>query len=85
LIFLLFHRYEEYPTSPPSFVLNGFIYSLLGLYDLKAIAPYNYSIEANLLYEQGIKSLKKMLLLFDTGSGTSYDLRHFTLGSIQIF
>lgn len=22
--------YEEYPTTPPSFVLNGFIYSLLG-------------------------------------------------------
>ena len=22
--------YEEYPTSPPTFILNGFIYSLLG-------------------------------------------------------
>ncbi len=27
--------YEEYPTSPPTFVLNGFMYSLLGLFDLK--------------------------------------------------
>lgn len=27
--------YEEYPTTPSLFVLNGFIYSLLGLYDLK--------------------------------------------------
>ncbi len=27
--------YEEYPTSPPTFVLNGFMYSLLGLYDLR--------------------------------------------------
>lgn len=26
--------YEEYPTTPGSFVLNGFIYSLLGLHDL---------------------------------------------------
>lgn len=72
--------YEEYPTSPPSFVLNGFIYSLLGLYDLSVIAPLSYSHEATALYEQGMTSLKKMILLFDTGSGTSYDLRHFTLG-----
>lgn len=72
--------YEEYPTTPPSFVLNGFIYSLLGLYDLNATAPNNLSREAGLLFEQGMMSLKKMLLLFDTGSGTIYDLRHVTLG-----
>lgn len=72
--------YEEYPTTPPSFVLNGFIYSLLGLYDLNSTAPTNHSNEAAALFEQGMLSLKKMLLLFDTGSGTSYDLRHFTLG-----
>lgn len=29
---------------------------------------------------QGMQSLKKMLPLFDTGSGSIYDLRHFTLG-----
>jgi heparosan-N-sulfate-glucuronate 5-epimerase len=28
--------YEEYPTRPSSFILNGFMYSLLGLYDLWA-------------------------------------------------
>ena len=33
-----------------------------------------------MLFEQGMVSLKNLLLLFDTGSGTSYDLRHFTLG-----
>jgi heparosan-N-sulfate-glucuronate 5-epimerase len=26
-------------------------------------------------------SLKKLLLLFDNGSGSNYDLRHFSLGS----
>merc|ERR1712098_44229 len=30
--------YEEYPTSPPSFILNGFMYSLLGLYDLQSVS-----------------------------------------------
>lgn len=73
--------YEEYPTTPASFVLNGFIYSLLGLYDLHKVAPKTKGgKEAGLLYEQGMESLKKMLLIFDTGSGSVYDLRHFSLG-----
>ena len=32
-------------------------------------------------FHEGIKSLKQLLSLFDTGSGTLYDLRHFTLQS----
>lgn len=77
--------YEEYPTQPASFVLNGFIYSLLGLYDLNATAPSNVAGEARQLYEQGMTSLRRMLVLFDTGSGTIYDLRHFTLGKSVVF
>ncbi|XP_018796093.1 PREDICTED: D-glucuronyl C5-epimerase [Bactrocera latifrons] len=73
--------YEEYPTTPPSFVLNGFIYSLLGLYDLNMTAPASIGREAGQLFNQGMLSLKKMLLLYDTGSGTSYDLRHLSLGT----
>ncbi|XP_034142382.1 D-glucuronyl C5-epimerase B [Drosophila guanche] len=75
-----FYWYEEYPTTPPSFVLNGFIYSLLGLYDLNSTAPAKIAREAGQLFAQGMYSLKKMLLLYDTGSGTSYDLRHLSLG-----
>lgn len=76
--------YEEYPTTPASFVLNGFIYSLLGLYDLNATAPANLSREAGLLFDQGMISLKKMLLMYDTGSGSVYDLRHITLGKFGV-
>ncbi|XP_034102399.1 D-glucuronyl C5-epimerase B [Drosophila albomicans] len=75
-----YYWYEEYPTTPPSFVLNGFIYSLLGLYDLNSTAPGKIAREAGKLFAQGMHSLKKMLLLYDTGSGTSYDLRHLSLG-----
>lgn len=74
-----YHWYEEYPTKPASFVLNGFIYSLIGLYDLMTIAPPDKAKEAEVLYEKGMESLRNMLPLYDTGSGTSYDLRHFTL------
>nr|CAG4641504.1 EOG090X0272 [Eurycercus lamellatus] len=73
--------YEEYPTTPPSFVLNGFIYSLIGLYDVLSLTPQDQALgDARLLFDQGMQSLKKLLPLFDTGSGSVYDLRHFTLG-----
>ena len=72
--------YEEYPTTPSSFVLNGFIYSLIGLYDLKSIVPHKHAAEVERLYNTGMDSLKSMLPLFDTGTGSVYDLRHYTLG-----
>jgi len=71
--------YEEYPTSPSSFVLNGFIYSLIGLYDLLTLAPSSQKNDAMVLFQQGMSSLKKLLLLFDNGSGSLYDLRHVGL------
>lgn len=71
--------YEEYPTLPSLFVLNGFIYSLLGLYDLKLTAPAGMRSDADALFTDGMRSLKAMLLMFDSGSGTFYDLRHATL------
>lgn len=30
---------EEYPDSPPSHVLNGFIYAIFGLYDVLMFLP----------------------------------------------
>jgi len=68
--------YEEYPTNPSSFILNGFLYSLLGLYDL---ATVNNSTQALKLYKSGLESLEAMLPMYDTGSGTFYDLRHVTM------
>ncbi|XP_061078400.1 D-glucuronyl C5-epimerase B [Conger conger] len=73
--------YEEYPTTPSSFVLNGFIYSLIGLYDLAETAGDKLGREAGVLFSRGMESLKAMLPLYDTGSGTIYDLRHFMLGT----
>nr|CAG4643766.1 EOG090X0272 [Lepidurus arcticus] len=71
--------YEEYPTTPPSFVLNGFIYSLIGLYDLLTVADQFQSVKR--IFDAGMASLKKLLPLYDTGSGSTYDLRHVMLGS----
>lgn len=68
--------YEEYPTNPGTFVLNGFIYALVGLYDLKRYADEPERSVVDALHSAGLDSLKSMIAMFDTGSGTLYDLRH---------
>ncbi len=77
--------YEEYPTSPPSFVLNGFMYSLLGLSDLRDVleahklTDYSHHSTAASLFADGLTSVRALLPLFDTGSGSVYDLRHVSM------
>lgn len=69
--------YEEYPTPDAgSFVLNGYIYSLIGLYDLWVV--FN-STEAGELYQNGTDSLYAMIGLFDLGCASSYDLVHHSV------
>ena len=74
----IYDWYEEYPFHEGHFVLNGFIYSLIGLYDLSAAedAPEDISKEATILFDNGITSLKALLPLYDAGKGSIYDLRH---------
>lgn len=76
--------YEEYPTVPGTFVLNGFIYALVGLYDLCSAvadgrAKRREDRRAERLYAAGVESLRRLLPLYDTGTGSLYDLRHVTL------
>jgi hypothetical protein len=65
--------YEEYPTNPPILVLNGFLTTLLGLYDL---APYSH--RARVLFNQGYKSLLYALPLYDRNGMGLYDLSNKT-------
>lgn len=79
--------FEEYPTTPGSFVLNGFMYSLIGLYDFKSVhlsTEVPIEIRRGLerafsLYSNGMNSLRALIPLYDTGSGSLYDLRHVGL------
>ncbi|WP_158701779.1 D-glucuronyl C5-epimerase family protein [Lentibacillus sp. Marseille-P4043] len=67
--------YEECPTDPPSYILNGFMFALIGLYDLYKATNDK---EIKWLYDEGIISLKRMLPLYDLGNRTAYDLTHYT-------
>ena len=60
--------YEEYPTrTRPSLVLNGYMFSLLGLYD---VAPWSRT--AARLYRVGIRTLSARIARFDRPGGSWY-------------
>lgn len=64
--------YEEYPSEIRTVgVLNGFMFSLFGLYDLILL---NKSENAEKLFAIGIDSLKKLLPYYDTGYWARYFL-----------
>lgn len=67
--------YEEYPTSPPSFTLNGYMYTLVGLVDLNAADP---SSGAGSLLDQGLATLDYALPFYDLTVSTAYHLGHIT-------
>ncbi|MBS2970723.1 D-glucuronyl C5-epimerase family protein [Metabacillus sp. KIGAM252] len=74
--------FEEYVTSPKNnYTLNGYIYTLLGLYDWgynPEMASYGGE-KAKILFQRGQDSVKKILLKYDVGGYTAYDLSHLTL------
>lgn len=66
--------YEEYPTTPPSFTLNGFQFTMLGLADLASLGD----ARAQRLYDRGEATLTRMLPRYDAGTTTAYHLGHLT-------
>ena len=71
--------YEEAASiKMPTFILNGYLYTLVGLYEVARAVP---SSAAGKLYMIGFRSLVTMLPLYDNGPGMSlYDLEHLTTG-----
>jgi heparosan-N-sulfate-glucuronate 5-epimerase len=62
---------EEFPTDPPSLVLNGGIYALWGDYDLwKGLGDS----DARKRFEDGVETLARNLHRWDTGYWSRYDL-----------
>jgi heparosan-N-sulfate-glucuronate 5-epimerase len=68
--------YEEAPTTPRSHILNGFMYTLIGLYDLASIAPRS---SARSMYLEGRRTLHEALPHYDREGLATYDLTPLTL------
>lgn len=66
--------YEEYPTTTPSFTLNGLQHTLVGLWDLAEAGDRR----ARRLFDAGFKTMTYALPLFDAGTTTWYNLSHLT-------
>jgi heparosan-N-sulfate-glucuronate 5-epimerase len=62
---------EEYPTTPPAFVLNGAIFALWGYYDLWKGTSDD---KAGALFRNGTSALTANLHRWDTGYWSRYDL-----------
>eukprot|EP00795_Rhopilema_esculentum_P007088 gene7088-12729_t len=76
-----YKMFEEYPTKPSFHVLNGFIFSLIGLFDLIQTDPRNNV--ANEHFKQGLDTLLFILPMYDNGQGTFYDLRHIAMPGVE--
>lgn len=71
--------FEEYPTIPQTYTLNGYMFTLVGIYDWSCIDSDTQD-EAKKLFQKGIKTLIKIIPYYDIGGFTAYDLSHITLG-----
>lgn len=67
--------FEEYPTTPSSYTLNGFMFCMVGLYDG---AQYFHDELAAKLLDSALRTLETVLPLYDNGRLSVYDLRHLT-------
>jgi heparosan-N-sulfate-glucuronate 5-epimerase len=65
--------FEEYPAARPTAVLNGFIFSIFGLFDLMLLGEK----KSGELFIQSIQSLKKLLPYYDINYWSSYDLYNY--------
>lgn len=74
--------YEEYPTPEPyNHVVNGFMSSLIDIYELYQITG---SEKAKYLYEEGIVTLKKMIPDWIMGFWSKYDLMDQTAAGTRV-
>lgn len=66
--------YEEYPTKTPSFTLNGFQHTLIGLWDLAQTGD----ARAERLFDEGYDTMVFALPKYDAPPTTAYNLGHLT-------
>ena len=70
--------FEEYVSNPSSYTLNGYMFTLLGIYDWKILTETYPNVvgrnSAGKVFSDGIESLCYIIHLYDVGGFTNYDL-----------
>jgi len=65
----------EYPAEPNAYTLNGYIFTLFGLYDWWKVTD---SSQAGKLFNDGVDTLEHLLPYYDIGTFSAYDLSYIT-------
>jgi len=73
------HIFEEYVAHPSSFTLNGFMFTLLGVYDWSQV-PGQMEAVATSEFDDEVDTLRHILPYYDAGGFTAYDMSHITYG-----
>ncbi|WJM96276.1 D-glucuronyl C5-epimerase family protein [Pseudomonas defluvii] len=69
--------FEEYIGEKNIYTLNGFIFTMLGLYDWQSVTGNEL---ANNLYSKSLETLERILPYYDFGGASAYDLTFITYG-----
>lgn len=67
--------FMEYPVGEPFYTLNGFTFTLLGLYDWSQ-SPAPGAAHAGMALHCGTRTLERILPYYDAGGLSTYDLGH---------
>lgn len=74
--------FEEYVSNPSSYTLNGYMFTLLGIYDWKILTETYPDLvgenSAGKVFSDGIESLCYIIHLYDVGGFTNYDLGYMS-------
>jgi len=67
--------FDEYPIIPSAYTLNGFMFTMIGLYDWSQVDPES---EAKHYFNKSLITLKHILKYYDIGGMTTYDMSFIT-------
>jgi len=71
---------EEIPSFPASYILNGYIFAIFGVYDLYKATKDDYFLN---IFNSMLDTLEFCLPYYDTGYWSYYDLYHYFPSSLK--
>lgn len=73
--------YEEYVSTPDSYTLNGYLFTMLGIWDWSRLTAEADLPEADTVaadFDATMRTLRRILRYYDLGTFSAYDLGYLT-------